>query len=131
MQAELIEQIQQLQQESEQAEERVLFIDRQAGELTEFLGHLSFLENTQEKEVISSLGKGLFIETSLKSKTLLVDVGASVLAKKTIPEVQATISSQLATLREMRKDADARLHEIHDNFELLVSRLETRDEEDD
>ncbi len=120
----LIESIQQLHGESELVEERLSFIDKQVAELTDFLGHLSFLAQTKEENFFSSMGKGIFLEATLKSKQLFVDAGAGVIVKKSISDVQIIIQGQLQNLSRMRSESQAQLQMLQNEFETIISRIE-------
>lgn len=118
-----LEQVRELHQESEIIEERMSFIDQQVRELTDFIGYLRTFEHAEHPEVLASLGKGVFIETSLRGKTLLVDVGAGVLVKKNVSEVRAVITQQLEGLHGLRTEAQQRLLSLKAQFEQLVRAL--------
>ena len=120
----LIESVQQLHGESELVEERISFIDKQVVELTDFLGHLSFLARTTEKNFFSSMGKGIFLEATLKSKQIFVDAGAGVVVKKSISDVQTIIQSQLQNLARMRNEYQTQLQALQNEFETILSRIE-------
>lgn len=128
MDTSLIERAQILHGESQLIEERIGFIDKQVRELTEFLEHLSFIQETSETQLFSSLGKGLFLETSLRSKEIFVEAGAGVLIKKSLPEVQTIIRTQLESLSRMRSESQEQLTTLHGEFEQLVSKLESSSE---
>lgn len=128
MDTSLIERAQILHGESQLIEERITFIDKQVRELTEFLEHLGFIHGTPETHIFSSLGKGLFLETSLRSKDVFVEAGAGVLIKKSIPEVQTIIRTQLENLSRMRYESQEQLNMLHGEFEQLVSKLESSHE---
>ncbi len=124
MEQALLERVQVLHQESEALEERMTFVDKQVQELTDFLGHLHVLQASSDPSFFSSVGKGVFVETRLANKRLLIDVGAGVLVKKEIREVQEIIQGQLEGLRTMRHETQTSLEELHAEFERLISQVE-------
>lgn len=124
MEQALLERVQTLHQESESLEERMTFVDKQVEELTDFLGHLRVLELSKDSSFFSSLGKGVFVESQLRSKRLLIDVGTGVLVKKEIPEVQEIIRGQLEGLRVMRNETQTALERLHTEFEEIIARVE-------
>lgn len=121
----LVDRVQMLHAESELVEERISFIDKQVTELSEFLGHLSFIEASSQNELVSSLGKGIFIRSVLSSKEIMVDVGAGVLVKKSGPEVQKIIQSQLENLARMRGESQHQLATLQREFETIITRIES------
>lgn len=124
MEQALLERVHALHQESEALEERITFVDKQVSELTEFLGHLAAFESSSDPLLFSSLGKGVFVRTSLHDKTLLVDVGAGILVKKKSADVRAIIQGQLEGLRTMRHEAQSALQGYHAEFEALIAHVE-------
>lgn len=91
-----------LQQEAEKLQTHLEEIKRQLSELEKLSDHISHLNKTSEKEVISSLGKGVHIKTNLVEKKLFVEVGAGVIVRKTPEETIKVISSQLKRLKELK-----------------------------
>ncbi len=62
--------------------------------------------------VIVSLGKDCFIEAEIKSRKPLVDLGAGVLAKKTLPEARKIVESRRQSLENNVKEINLRLERI-------------------
>lgn len=125
MENNLIESARELHAESEEMEERVVFIDQQVNELTEMLNNLVLLGTKKSFEGISSLGKGLFIKSKFDSEEIFVDVGAGVVLAKKPKEIQAIISGQLEGLRSMRNEAMIRIAQLRKSLEDLIVRVES------
>jgi len=62
-----------LQQQSQEIEQNLAIIDTQVSELSEFTKNLADLSSSSEKEILSSIGKGVFAKTTLADKDLFVD----------------------------------------------------------
>ena len=71
-------------------------------ELDEFNKNLDFFAKTNNKEMLSSLGNGVYLKTELASKELFVNAGAGVVIKKSPEETQGIVGSQIAELHETR-----------------------------
>ena len=117
-----------LQQQSQEIEQNLALINNQITEMDNFEQSLSVLEKTKEKEMLSSLGKGVYVETELKGKDLFVEVGSGVIVKKTPEETRKIIESQIIKLKEAQSQLQAQLEMFHQEFQSMVSELESSKE---
>jgi prefoldin alpha subunit len=102
MSQELFVQAQVLQEEFQKLEEHSEIIEKQILELNDFVNSLNHLSKTNEKEIIASIGKGVYVKTNLVEKELFVEVGSGILVKKTPQEAQIIIEDQLDKLNGAR-----------------------------
>jgi len=102
MNEEVMFQAQLLQEEAQKVQNQLEAVEQQLHELTEFNTHLSILDKTQEKEMLSSMGKGIYAKTTLVDKNLYLEVGAGVIVKKTPLEVIKVVEDQIKKLGQMR-----------------------------
>ena len=84
------------------------------------LGSLNFgldeLKGNIGKEVLSPLGKGIFVKTNLASEDLTVDIGGRNFVKKSIPETKEIIKEQIKKLIIVKKEIDENLEKISDEM---------------
>lgn len=99
---ELMMEVQDLARQAEQIEQHVQFLDQQAEELMKFKINLDNFEGKVGSKLISSFGKGVFMETELKSNILFVEVGSGILVKKDKNEVSSILDQQIKVLRQSR-----------------------------
>ena len=99
---EVMFQAQLLQEEAQKVQQQLDAVEQQLNELTQYKLHLHTFEKSTEKELLSSLGKGIYAKTSLVSKDLFLEVGAGVVVKKTPKEVVLVIEDQIKKLSQMR-----------------------------
>ena len=97
-----------LQRQSEEMNSNLEQIEKHVAELSILNSNLDSL-NKENKEVISSIGKGVYAKTSLSGKNLLIGVGSNVLVEKTPKETQEIILSQIKQLNETRLQLKAQL----------------------
>ena len=114
------QQIKQLQ-EQQQAVEQAL-VDSSSLSL-----NLENLKGGKDKEIVASIGKGIFAKAILTSEELLVDVGGKNLVKKSIKEAQDLIGKQVNKLEEIKKELEKNLEEI--NSELMRMFLESQEKQ--
>jgi len=102
MNQELLLQASLLEKESQQIQENLELIDREVLELEQLTANLKNLAETKQKEILSGIGKGLYLKTNLLEKDLFVQVGSGIVVKKTPEETSKILESQIKSLIEAR-----------------------------
>jgi prefoldin alpha subunit len=74
---------------------------------------LDELKDSKNKEVMASIGKGIFIKAKVISEDLIVDVGSKKFVKKTIPETQELIKKQVKKLEEIKEEIESNMDNIN------------------
>jgi len=113
-----------LQKEAQEMEQRLEMVEQQIQEYESFDLSLKELSKSNEKEILSSLGKGVHIPAQLKSKELFVEVGQGFLVKKKISEVLETIEEQTKRLNEARMQMRTRIEIYNSALQGIVSQIE-------
>lgn len=100
-----------LEKQAHELSENINYIASQIVELDEFHKAVKFFSSSagKENEILSSVGKGLFLKASLNDKNFLVDVGAGVLVRKTPEEAVKIIEAKMRELLELRAKLTAQL----------------------
>jgi len=102
MNQELLLQASLLEKESQQIQQNLQLIDREVIELEQLTANLKNLAETKQKEILSGIGKGLYLKTNLLEKDLFVQVGSGIIVKKTPQEASKILESQIKALIEAR-----------------------------
>ena len=102
MDQEILYKAQYLEKNSQEAQANLQFVNTQIEELEKFKQNLSDLDNSSEKEMLSSIGKGVYTKTELKDKDLFVDVGSGVIVKKTPEQTKKVLETQIKTLMQAK-----------------------------
>lgn len=113
-----------LEKRSQEVENEIAFVDKQISELEEFNNGLEYLSKTKEKEMLSSLGKGVYVKTSLEGKELFVNVGSGVMVKKTPEQAKKVVQDQLKKLKEARIQLSAQMEAVSRNLAELLMQVE-------
>jgi prefoldin alpha subunit len=93
-----------LEQDAKQLEQQLVMIEQNIMELQILMASLDDIENAKEKEeMLSQIGKNIFVRTELLSKDLLVNIGAKTIVKKNIPETKRIIEKDISKLSELRE----------------------------
>lgn len=118
-----------LQQQSEETEQNLSFINEQLSELQEFSKQIKFLSESRNNEIFSSIGRGVYAKSSLSDNNLFVNAGSGVLVKKTREETKNIIDSQIEKLNEARIQLmsqmemfNLQLHEMVEKIEKIKSK---------
>ncbi len=114
-----------LEKQSQEIEQNLEIIDTQILELEKFQQNIEFFSKSEEKQSISSLGRGVFVKTSLENKDLFVDVGSGIIIKKTPEQTQKTIKTQIENIQQARVQLLAQLEATRSQFQALLQQIET------
>ena len=74
---------------------------------------LEKIKNSEGKEILAPLGRGIFVRGKMVSEDLIVDVGGKNMVKKTIPETQKIIETQIKKLGKIKQELDEKIEEIN------------------
>lgn len=113
-----------LEKNSREIQENIEMVNRQVAELEEFKFGLKVFEESKEKEMLSNLGKGVFVKTELKEKKLFVDVGSGVLVRKTAEEARKVVDSQIQKFLEARISLSAQLESLNTEMISIVEEIQ-------
>lgn len=113
-----------LQQYSEQAEQQLALINNELVEMSNFEKNVDAFSKNSQKEIISSIGKGVYAKALLADKDFLVNVGSGVLVKKTPEETKKVVKSQLEKLEEAKAGLLAQMELFHNELYQLVGEIE-------
>ena len=102
MNQELMFELEELNGQSKDNEERLKIVEQQILELKSFESNLGELESNKNNESLASLGKGVFIKADLKEEDLFVEVGSGILVKKSLGNSKKIAEQQTKKLVEMK-----------------------------
>ena len=100
------QQIQGIQQQLQAVEKAILDMENLKSNLNE-------LKGSKDKEILSSIGRGIFAKTKLISEELIVDIGGKNYVKKSILDTQKIIEEQIEKLKEAKDELNKALEEIN------------------
>lgn len=94
-----------------------MYLDAQINELMHFHMALGTLDSSSGKEILASLGKGVYAPSVLASNELFVEVGSGIVLKKMPAEVQEILEKQISNIRNSRilfeQELDKKIEELH------------------
>lgn len=83
---------------------------------------LDEIKNSKGKEILAPLGRGVFVETILKSNKILMDVGGKNFVKKTPDETREIIKKQIKKLGEVKKEIGDNLENLEGELRAIIQR---------
>lgn len=121
MNQEKILQMQIIEQEFNQFSQQLELIDQNILEMQELKRSLAEVEKDNSKEILASLGRGIYIPVEIKDKKLIVEIGKKNLIKKTIPETINLIEEQINKLSIGKESIRRKLEDLQDEIENIAS----------
>jgi len=123
-QQEYLIKLQMLEQQAGQFGEQLKLIDKQVLELQTLKENIKSLEKSNETEMFSEIGKGIYLKGELDKGIMLVDVGNKILVPKTSSQIKTIVDDQIKKFDEVKaeigkhvdlvnRDLDAMMQEAH------------------
>ena len=119
-QQEIIFKLSMFEQQMQQLQQQIQAVEQSIVELQGLSEGLNEFKNSEGKEVMAQIGRGIFITSKIISKDLLVDIGGQNFVNKTIPETQELINEQIGKLKEARTSLNNSIEEVSHEAEKLV-----------
>ena len=116
MEQEQLIQIQMMQQEAQQLEQQSQMIEQHLTEMQGLSEGLEELDKSKEKEILSSIGKGIYVPAEIKSKQLRVEVGKGNFVTKSIPETKKVINGQIEKLNSVKTQISERMNQLQEEM---------------
>lgn len=111
-QQEIVFKLSMFEQQMNQLQEQMEAVERGINDLSSLGFGLDDIKNGVGKEILSPLGKGIFVKANLSSDELTVDIGQGNFVKKSIPETKEIINEQTKKLISVKKELDDNLGRI-------------------
>jgi prefoldin alpha subunit len=122
--------LQMLEQQANQFEEQLATIDQQIGELTILKNNVNSFEKSDQKDILSEFGRGIFIKAKVEKKEFLVDVGSKIMVKKSAKEIREIIDSQIKKFEEIKPQIAKRIEQINEELNKLIEKAKSEGSED-
>lgn len=122
-QQEIILKLSAFEQQIKQIQEQIQAVEQGIADLQKLKFDLKELENSQDKEILASVGRGIFAKAKLTSDKLTVDIGNKVFIEKTIPEAQKLIEEQVEKLKTVQKELESNLESVGKEVEKVFSEI--------
>lgn len=124
MNEELVQQAAAYQQQAEETEQALNVVNEQLQELTKFREHLKFAQEMKGKEIIASVGNGVFIKAEAKEDEFFVNVGAGIVVKKKGSEIGEILDGQIKKFKEVKTQLHMQLDMFAGELQKMIHELE-------
>jgi prefoldin alpha subunit len=115
-----IMQLQMIEQEVNQLGQQLQIIEQNISEIQQLNLGLEDLQNSDKKEILAGIGKGIYIPAEIKERTLLVEIGNKSLVKKSIEETKMIIKEQLEKMISFRLKIIERIKDLENQMRELI-----------
>jgi len=120
MNQEIIIKMQMIEQEGVQLQEKMQVMDQNIQEMHAIKTSLDNIESNNEGEMLSNLGKGIFIKTKILEKDIFVNAGKEVVVKKTIPETKQILDDQIQKLIIGKEEIMKKLEQLQLEMQKII-----------
>ena len=120
----LIQEASKLHREVEQLENHCMLIDNEIGELEHFYKSIGEIENPEGKEILASIGKGVFSPAKMTSGEFFIEVGAGMVIKKTPLEIRKVIEEQIEKMKTSKTLFNQQLEIKFVSLQEVIGRIE-------
>jgi len=117
-----------IHKEIEQIEVALENVSSQLLELEKFGTDIGSFEKAKNSEILSSLGKGVYIKSKIMEKEFFVDVGSNVIVKKTPEETLLVIKEQIKRLMEVRLHLSSQLESYSSAMRSIMDKIQSKNE---
>lgn len=123
-QQELLFKLSMFEQEIQQIQQQLNSVEQGIVELGSLNLEIDGLTDSEGKEVLAPIGKGIFAKTKLISEDLVIDIGNKTFVKKTIPETQGAIKEQIKRLEEVKIELNENLESANEEVQRVIESAE-------
>ena len=110
---ELQQRFQIFEQQIMQLQQQLQAVEKAIAEISQLSIDLDGLKGNVDKEILSPIGRGVFVKTKLVSEDLLVDVGGKNFVNKSVSETKEIINEQLEKLGESKESLNQELENLN------------------
>lgn len=101
------------EQQTHQTQEQIDAVEIGINELANLGFGLDELKGSIGKEILATIGRGVFVSANVKSEDLTVDIGGKNFVKKSIPETKKIIEEQIKKLIAVKTELSENLERIN------------------
>lgn len=114
----------QLQQQSQQLQEQLEQINQQINQFKDLKKSIDDIKNSENKEMLAPVGKGVFFKSDIKDKKLFVGVGSNVIVRREPDEAKKIADKQIDRFKEIKEELLSKIQEINGQFQQMMGQLQ-------
>jgi prefoldin alpha subunit len=121
---ELIQKFQAYQQQAQQLQKQIKSVTQNIEELEHLSKGLEDLKGKKGKELLTQIGRGIFVKAKLLSEKLTVDIGQGNFVQKDIDETKKILEEQTEKLRGLEKQLNQALENLSTEVQDIFSKMQ-------
>ncbi|RLG13515.1 prefoldin subunit alpha [Candidatus Pacearchaeota archaeon] len=123
---ELIFKLNMFEQQVKQLQQQIRAIEQSIVELNSLHLELDEINEGKGKEILASVGRGIFVKAKLLSGELIVDVGGRNFVKKNVSETKQIIEEQINKLNEVKESLRDNLDKVSEDIQKVLGEAQER-----
>lgn len=124
---ELIFKLNMFEQQVKQLQQQIRAIEQSIVELNSLHLELDEINEGKGKEILASVGRGIFVKAKLLSGELIVDVGGRNFVKKNVSETKQIIEEQINKLNEVKESLRDNLDKVSEDIQKVLGEAQERE----
>ena len=112
------------EQQIHQIQEQIGAVEKGINDLGSLNFGLDELREGTGKEILAPLGRGVFVNATMASESLTVDIGGKNFVKKSIPETKEIIEEQIKKLITVKKDLGGTMEKMSLEMEKTLNEFQ-------
>ncbi len=118
-----------LEQQADERKHQIEELERQAADLTDLKDSLKALEEKKSGEILSNLGRGIFLKTGVEDEKVFVNIGSKTLVRKTFQETREILDKQIMEIEKLRQELFKGIEEINLSLYRLLEEAQKTEKE--
>lgn len=111
-QQQLIYQLRMFEQQIQNLQNQLEAVENGINELASLNFGLDEIKGSKGREILSPIGRGVFLKADIVSEELTVDIGGKNFVRKSIPETKEIIEEQIKKLKTVKREIEESLEKM-------------------
>ena len=121
---EVMQKFQAYQQQAQQIQEQIKTVNQNVQELEHLSRGLEDLKGKKGKEILTQIGRGIFVKAKLLSEKLTVDVGGGNFMPKDIGETKKVLDEQKGKLKDLENQLNKAMENLSQEVQKVLSGMQ-------
>ena len=95
-------------------------VEKSLSQIESVYKNIQKIDISEENEMFSELGKGIYVKGQLSKETMLVDVGNKILVPKTAEEIGNIVNDQIKKFDEVKKEIGEHVNQVNKELDTIM-----------
>ena len=119
-----------LEERAKQIEQNIQIVEENSIDLEKLKLGIEEIKDSKGKEILASIGRGIFVKARLEGDEFLTDVGGRNFVKKDINDIQGLISENVDKLKEIKVELFRELEDLNGELQDTLESVESASEKE-